>query len=404
MSGSRYTWNFHSAGQLVFGTGAIRELPALLQRRKLSRVLIITDKPLVAVGVAKQLEELLTAAGIAWETFDEGEAEPSLKVAETARSAAHEFAPDCVLGLGGGSNMDLAKITAALYTHGGEPAQLFGFDNVPGPVMPLVCVPTTAGTGSEVSHAAVLTDTVNQIKVSILSQHLRPQVALVDPLLTLSCPRKATADSGIDALTHAIEAFTAINYTDLDIPAEQAVPYNGKSPIGDCLAERAIQLIGQHLVTAVNEPTKHAAREGMALAATLAGLAFSNCAVAVVHALEYPIGGVLHCSHGAGNGLLLPHVMRFNLPARHREFARIAELLGVNITGLSEDDAAQQAIFAVERLRADIGIPARLREIGGTEDQLPMFAEKAYAIKRLMLTNPRLPSEADLLEILRWAL
>ena len=311
--------------------------------------------------------------------------------------------PDVIIGVGGGSNLDLAKIVANILTHGGHYKDYFGYGKVPGPIMPLVCIPTTAGTGSEVSHAAVLTDTVNQTKISCLSHYLRPQLAVVDPKLTLTCPPRASADSGIDALTHAIEAFTAVRFDELDVPADEPFPYDGKQPIGDCLAERAIELIGRHLVKAVLEPDNLAAREGMALAATLAGLAFSNNAVAVVHALEYPIGGALHCSHGAGNGLLLPYVMRFNLPSRTAEFARIAQLLGEDTTGLTESSAAELAITAVERLRSAIGIPQRIRELGGTADQLPTFAKKSFEIKRLMLLNGRQPSEADLLGILQAA-
>jgi alcohol dehydrogenase class IV len=239
------------------------------------------------------------------------------------------------------------------------------------------------------------------MKVSTLSHYIRPALAVVDPRLTLSCPPKATADSGIDALTHAIEAFTACRYNELDIGPDEPFPYDGKQPIGDCLAERAIELIGQHLVNAVKQPDNLAAREGMALAATLAGLAFSNNAVAVVHALEYPIGGELHCSHGAGNGLLLPYVMRFNMPTRTPEFAKISRLLGEDTTGLSEIEAAQRSITAVERLRSQIGIPQRIRDLGGSADRLPTYAAKAFGIKRLMLLNGRTPTEADLLSILK---
>ena len=270
-------------------------------------------------------------------------------------------------------------------------------------MLPLVCLPTTAGRGSEVSHAAVLTDTENQMKVSILSHYLRPALAVVDPQLTLTCPPRPTADSGIDALTHAIEAMTATHFNELDVSADEPFPYEGKQPIGDCLAEKAIELIGQHLVTAVNEPNNLAAREGMALAATMAGLAFSNNAVAAVHALEYPLGGALHVSHGAGNGLLLPHVMQFNLSTRLPEFARIARLLGEDTNGLSDEAAAAQAVVAVKRLSVAIGIPQRIRDLGGTLEQLPTFAAKSFSIKRLMLLNPRRPTEADLLEILRAA-
>jgi alcohol dehydrogenase class IV len=266
-----------------------------------------------------------------------------------------------------------------------------------------MCVPTTSGTGSEVTAASVLTDTANQIKVGVLSNYMRPKVAIVDPLLTVSCPAKVTADSGIDALTHAIEAYTAIDNEEFPLPEGERSVYQGRHPLGDCLAEKAIELIGRHLATAVREPHDLAAREGMALAATVAGLAFSNIGVALVHAMEYPVGGAVHCSHGAGNGLLLPFVMRYNLPARVERFARVAELLGEQTAGLSREQAAERAISAVERLKAEIGIPARLRDLGVTPQQLPLFAEKAFGIKRILRVNPRVPTVAEIEGVFRAA-
>jgi alcohol dehydrogenase class IV len=264
-------------------------------------------------------------------------------------------------------------------------------------------MPTTAGTGSEVSAASVLTDTDEHMKVGVLSNYLRPRVAVVDPLLTVSCPPRVTADSGIDALTHAIEAYTAVDNATFPLPAGERTVYQGRHPLADVLAEKAIALIGANLRRAVAHGTDLDAREGMALGATLAGMAFSNVGVAAVHALEYPVGGAVHCSHGTGNGLLLPYVMRFNLPARRKEFGKIARLLGEDVTGLSEQDAAEKAITAVERLRADIGIPGRLRDLGVREEQLRPFAEKAAGIRRILRVNPRPASADDLEGILRAA-
>ncbi|MDX1944514.1 MAG: iron-containing alcohol dehydrogenase [Pirellulaceae bacterium] len=399
----RNHWSFHSAGQLIFGRGIVAQIGDLVAQRKLRRLFLVADQRLAAAGIVERVAAPLRDAEIELAIFDEGEAEPSVAVAVRAAEAARQFGPDGVVGLGGGSNLDLAKIVSILVTHGGEPARYFGFNNVPGPVLPLVCVPTTAGTGSEVSHAAVLTDTANHLKVSTLSQFLRPALAVVDPALTDGCPRQVTADSGIDALTHAIEAYTAIDYNQLAAAPGEPVAYEGRFPLGMALAEQAIELVGKHLVVAVQDGTNQAARDGMALAATTAGLAFSNCAVALVHALEYPLGGAVHCSHGAGNGLLLPFVMRYNLPARLPDFARIAALLGENIAGLSEQQAAERAIAAVERIRAAIGIPPRVRDLGARREQLPLLANKAFGIKRLMGTNPRQPTEADLLGILEAA-
>ena len=399
----RFTWNFFSATQLTYGPGSIGQLGQLATERGIRRAFIVSDKQLAAAGIIEKALEPLRAAQIEVHVFDGGQAEPELSIALDATSAARDFAPDAILGLGGGSNMDLAKVTAVLTTHGGKPQQYFGFDNVPGPVLPLICVPTTAGTGSEVSHAAVVTDTESNIKVSTLSRHLRPTLALVDPVLTYSCPQQVAADSGIDALTHAIEGYTATDYRELNVPAGEAAAYDGSHPLGDILAEKAISLIGEKLVAAVQDPENHAARDAMALAATLAGLAFSNCGVALVHALEYPIGAAVHCSHGAGNGMLLPYVMRYNLPQREAKFAKIATLLGLDTRGMSQAEAAAAAIEGVVQLRTDIGIPNRIRDFGECEDQLATFAAKAFAIKRLMDVNPRRPTEADLLALLQEA-
>ena len=399
----RTTWTFHSAGQLVFGRGAVNQTGEVARELKLRRLLLVTDERLIAAGLDRGVRDSLAAAGITVDVFSSGQPEPSLDLVEQCVVQARAARPDGVLGLGGGSNMDLAKIVAAVLTHGGGPRDYVGEYRVPGPVLPLICMPTTSGTGSEVTAASVLTDTANQIKVGVLSNYLRPRLAIVDPLLTVSCPAKVTADSGIDALTHAIEAYTAVDNETFPLPTGERTVYQGRHPLADCLAEKAIELIGRHLVAAVREPQNLDAREGMSLAATVAGLSFSNTGVALVHAMEYPVGGAVHCSHGAGNGLLLPFVMRYNLPLRVKQFARIAELLGEDTRGLSPEAAAERAIAAVERLKAAIGIPARLRDLGVSEAQLPLFAGKAFNIKRILRVNPRVPTAADIEAVYRAA-
>jgi len=397
----RTTWTFHSAGQLIFGRKAVLQLGEIAGRLRARRVLLVTDPILEKAGLVETVRRPLDEAGITVDVFNGGEPEPTVQAAAAAIEQARQFGPDAVVGLGGGSNMDLAKVTATVLANGGLPLDYVGDGKIPGPLLPLICVPTTAGTGSEVSAAAVLTDTDNHIKVGMLSNYLRPRVALVDPLLTVSCPPKVTADSGIDALTHAIEAFTAVDNAEFPLPPGERSIYQGRHPIGLMFAEQAIRLIGKHLRTAVHDGKDLEAREGMALAATLAGLAFSNIGVAVVHALEYPLGGATHCSHGAGNGLLLPYVMRYNLPGREGEMAHIATLLGENVAGLDAPAAAERGIAAVARLRDDIGVPGRLRDLGVKPEQLRGFAEKAFAIKRILRVNPRPVSVENLEEILR---
>ncbi len=374
----RTTWTFSSAGQIIFGPGAVEALGDVVARMKLARVLIVTDTRLVEAGVCDTVRRAL-GDGATIDVFAGGRPEPSLGVAGECVAHARSFQPDGVIGLGGGSNMDLAKMAAAVLAHGGSPRDYLGEDRVPGPVLPLVCVPTTSGTGSEVSAAGVFTDEERQIKAGAMSNYLRPRVAVVDPRLTLSCPRQVTADSGIDAMTHAIEAYTAVDNAAFPLPPGEVSLYQGRHPLGDCLAERAIATIGANLQRAVEHPDDLAAREAMALGATLAGLAFSNVGVALVHALEYPLGAATHCSHGAGNGLLLPHVMRYNLPQRQRAFARVAALLGEETTGLSEADAAARRRRPSTSSIAPSASPRACATWAPSASSCPSSPQKAWA-------------------------
>jgi alcohol dehydrogenase class IV len=398
-------FNFSSAGHLVFGCGSVGQLGQLVARRNLRRIFIVTDQVLETAGLLARVTGSLAASNIEFTLFNGGQPEPSIEVANLAIDQAQATGCDAVLGLGGGSNMDVAKMVAAVLTHGGQVQDYLGPENVPGPLMPIICLPTTAGTGSEVTGSVILSDTEAATKVAALSVFFRPNLAVVDPELTLSCPKKVTADSGIDVLAHAIEAYTAVDWHDLPARLGEGVisPFDGNHPLGDCFAEKAIQLVGEHLSTVVHQPDNLQAREGMALAATLGGMAFATSGVALIHAMEYPVGVALHISHGEGNGLLMPYVMQYNLPTRVDRFAKVAALLGEDTSKLTVERAAQRSVELVDQLRADIGIPCKLREIGATEEMLPSFAERAFAIKRLMRMNPRDPTEAEILEVFRQA-
>ncbi len=384
-------WSFHSATSLIFGRDAVRQVGDIAKRYRATRAFVVTDAVLVKAGIVDRVHRPLLAAGLKVDIFDAVQPEPTLEIIRTAIDAARRFQPDLIVGLGGGSNIDAAKLVAIVLAHGNDPTDYTGDCRVPGPVTPLICIPTTAGTGSEVSAAAVFTDTERKIKVSCLSNYLRPLVAIVDPMLTVSCPPKVTADSGIDALTHAIEALTAVDQAEFESrPPGGETVYQGNNPMADAMAKECIALVGKFLRRAVRDGNDLEARDGMALAATLGGLAFSNAGVALVHAMEYPVGGAVHVSHGAGNGLLLPYVMRFNRIDRERQFAEIGQLLG-------SDDA----IGTIEQLRIDIGIPTRLRDLGVTSEMLPDLADKAFAIERLLRVNPRMPTRDDILDIYR---
>ncbi len=390
-------FTFHSAGSLIFGCHAVAQLEEVAGRLKAKRVLIITDTTLVRVGIVAKALAPLQAAGCTVEVFDGITPEPPLECIRAAATAAKAFRPDLLVGLGGGSNMDAAKLVAILLAHGGDALDWVGDSRIPGPVFPLVCIPTTAGTGSEVSAAAVFTDTTRKMKVSTLSPYLRPAYAIVDPLLTVGCPKQVTADSGIDALTHAIEAYTAVDQDEFLNRAGGATVYQGKNPMADAMAMQTVRLVGKFLKRAVDDGSDLEARMGMALAATYGGLAFANAGVALVHAMEYPVGGAVHVSHGAGNGLLLPFVMRYNVSVRSEAYAELGKEWGLS--------GAEEFIAAIEQLKKEIGIPLRLRDLGVTEDMLPGFAEKAFAIQRLMRVNPRFPNNAgEILGIYRAAL
>ena len=400
----RTTWNFNTAGQLVFGRNAVDQIGDRVRQMGARRLLLVTDQTLLDAGLVDRVSAPLRAADVTVEVFAGGSPEPPLHAVNDAIAAARDCGAEVLLGLGGGSNMDIAKAAAVVLTHGGAVKDYAGDQVVPGPVFPLILVPTTSGTGSEVTAAAVLNDTDQGAKFSILSNHLRARFAVVDPLLTVSCPPAVTAASGIDALSHAVEAYTAVDNEAFPLPAGEATIYQGRHPLGDLLAERAIGLIGENLRRAVNDGDDLDAREGMALASTLAGMSFSNSGVAVVHALEYPLNDTVHTPHGVGCGLFLPYVMRFTGPARPQQMARIAELLASGDPVQRDDSAVERAAAAVEKLNADIGIPLRLRDVGISEAQLPAMADKAFTVKRILRVSPRSVAHEDLTAILRAAL
>lgn len=394
-------WNFFSGTQLTFGPRATSALRHVVARRKAKRVFLITDKVLESAGVVQPAKAFIEHAKADLFIYNEGEVAPTTSSVNIAADAARDFQPDLFVAIGGGSNMDLAKATCAVVSHDVAPSTLLGFDNVPGPTAPLVCLPTTSGTGSELSHSCILKNSETGKKAAILSQYIRPDIAIVDPYLSVTCPKNVTAESGIDALTHAIEAYLVTNFFSFDEDTESGLPYEGNNPFGDMYSEKAIELVGKHLQRAVDEPEDIAARTGMSMAAMLGGAAFSNCGVGLAHALEYPIGAKYGCSHGIGNGIVLPEVMRFIATSRANRVARIAGLLGAKTDGLPTEEAASVAIKTVADIRAAIGLPERLHDVGADESDLPELAKEAFGLQRLIDLTPGSPTEVDGLNILK---
>ncbi|MCK2016200.1 hydroxyacid-oxoacid transhydrogenase [Peribacillus frigoritolerans] len=400
----RNTWDFYSTERIVFGNGAIGQLDSILQRLKAKNILLVTDPGIKNAGIVDRISSLLEHANYETVIYDQVVPEPPVDSAiDCYEFAKSQMDIDAVIGLGGGSSIDMAKIVALLVAHGGHPLDYYGGENqVPGPIAPLVAIPTTAGTGSEVTSVAVLTDVENNLKVGISDNYLRPTVALLDPELTLGLPAYVTACSGIDALSHAIEAYTA--KPSAYIQAEGNILFQGSIPISDALAYRAIELIAKNLPIAVQQGSNLEARSNMLMGSLLAGMSFSNAGTAAAHALAYPIGGLVKSPHGEVTGLLLPYVMEYNAAVETEKMVRISQAFNVNSDGLSDKEAALTASKAVLTLLGEIGLPTKLREIGIKEEDIPEIAEKTLQIDRLIRNNPRVPTQHSLEELLRNAL
>ncbi|MBX9462949.1 MAG: iron-containing alcohol dehydrogenase [Aquamicrobium sp.] len=365
--------------ELIFGSGQRNSLGRMTSRLG-SRALVVTDARLAADAEFAATIEQLQKAGLAVRVDDSTLPDVPVDSALASAAAARDFAPDLVVGIGGGSCLDMAKCVSVLLTHGGRPQDYYGEYNVPGPVMPIIALPTTAGTGSEVTPVAVLSDAERSLKVGISSPHIIPTASICDPDLTLTCPPGLTAVAGADALTHAIEAFTAIRRDPVAGIAQERV-FIGKNAFSDHFALRAISLLWQGLEAAYKDGSNTRAREKVMMGATFAGLAFGVAGTAAAHAIQYPVGALTHTAHGAGVACLMPYVMRWNAPQISGELAEIA-----GATGL---DGADEVIPAVAALFSRLGIAPTLRELGLEEDRLDWVAEQSCGIARLVQNNPR---------------
>ncbi|MBO3761459.1 iron-containing alcohol dehydrogenase [Ciceribacter sp. L1K22] len=365
--------------ELLFGAGqrhALGGIAAALGQR----ALIVTDARLAADDDFVALVGKVRDAGLAVLVDSSTLPDVPVEAASTSAKEARSFAPDLVIGIGGGSCLDMAKCVALLLAHGGRSQDYYGENNVPGPVLPIIAVPTTAGTGSEVTPVAVLSDSERSLKVGISSPHLIPTVSICDPDLTMSCPPSLTAIAGADALTHAIEAFTAIRRDPVPGITRQRV-FIGKNELSDQFALRAITLLWQGLEPACRNGGDRAAREKVMLGATLAGLAFGVAGTAAAHAIQYPVGALTHTAHGLGVACLMPYVMTWNAPVIGNELARIAQAAGL--------DGPEEVIPELASLFARIGIPSTLSELGLEESRIGWVAEQSMGISRLIQNNPR---------------
>jgi len=343
------------------------------------KALVVTDPGVVAAGLAARLEAVLDAAGIPRARFDAVEPDPRLEIAVAAAAAARAEQADLVIGIGGGSPLDTAKVCAVLAVSAKPVQELFGIDQVPGPGLRTILIPTTAGTGSEATPVAILSDEQEKLKKGIVSPHLFPAVAVLDPELTVGLPPQVTAATGLDALIHAMEAFTSRN----------------AGSMSDLLACQAMRLIWRNLRTAYANGEDLAARAAMLEGSLLAGMAFANAGVTAVHAFAYPIGAEFHIPHGVANSIMLPPVMEFNMLGNLKKFAKIAKLLGESVDGLSQREQAQKMIKAIRELVEDLRIPKHLCEFGVAEHHIPELAQGVMKVTRLLANNPRRITQAD---------
>ncbi len=372
---------------LVFGAGQRLALPQYA-RALGQRVLLVTDERMAAETSFIELVRAVEATGVSVSVFAGVEAELPADCIAAGVEQGTACSADLIVGIGGGSCLDAAKIIALLLAHGGDISDYYGEFKVPGPVLPLIAMPTTAGTGSEVTPVAVVSDKNRAVKVGIASPHLIPHTAICDPELTYGCPPRLTAASGADALTHAIEAFTTARRKPEASTVHDHV-FLGKNALSDLYALEAIRLIGGSLANAVRDGTDQAARADMMRGATLAGLAFGTAGTAAAHAVQYPVGALTHTAHGLGVAAMMPYVMEFNLPLTRPEMAEIAVVLGLPVDGLSQAQQAAAAVDGVAELFAGIGIPTDIRSLGLAEDKLGWIAELALAATRLVKNNPR---------------
>lgn len=372
--------SFKSAGKLITGQGASEQLGLHVQALGMQNPLIVTDAGVVASGTLEGVTRQLQALGLSCGVFDGVTPEPEVAIVETCTEVFVSGQHDSVIAVGGGSAMDIAKCVAVYARHEGPLEALFGEQQVRQREVPLIAMPTTSGTGSEVTNIAILSDKAQQMKKGIVSDCLLPDVAIVAPELTLSCPRSVTAASGVDALVHAVEAYLS----------------NFATPITDALAVKAMGLIVSALPKAFANPQHLQAREDMATGSLLAGLAFGNAGVGAVHALAYPLGGRYQLAHGVTNALLLPFVMEWNKLACVERFRGIAEAFGEPVAGLSDHAVADAVIARMHRLCAEVEIPSGLRSFDIPESAIPELAAEAIKVERLLRNNPRVLSLEDI--------
>ncbi len=377
------TFSFTGAKKIVFGNGELLKLAGHIKDLHAKNPLVVIDKNLAKTDLLEKVEKVLLPENIRFTVYNKVEPEPPIELADEGAKLAVKNKCDIVIGIGGGSAMDVAKAIAVLATNKGGVVDYLGLNKVPHPGLPKIMIPTTAGTGSEVTFTAVFVRKNLKKKEGMNSPYLYPELALLDPELTLSLPPAPTAHTGLDALCHAIESYTSVN----------------SSPMSEMFSLEAIALIAENLRACVHDGKNIVARERMLLGSLYAGIGLANAGVTAVHSLSYPLGGKYGVGHGLANTMLLPAVMAFNLPAALEKFTNVAEAMGEHVEGLPVREAAYLALEAVEVLIEDCGVHDSLAQFGIKEKDFPVLADVAVTVARPLENNPRKLTKDDMIAI-----
>ncbi|MBU0480255.1 MAG: iron-containing alcohol dehydrogenase [Proteobacteria bacterium] len=369
--------------RITFGAGAVNTLAEMIKAEGGTKVFLVVDPGVKKAGLLEKITAPLQKAKMAFEIFDKIDPEPGLKLADNGCKLAKKAGCDCVVGVGGGSAMDVAKAVSILLTNGGKAVDYLGLGKIGKPGVPKIMVPTTAGTGAEVTFTAVFINEATKSKGGMNGDPLYPNAALLDPELTVSMPPSVTATTGIDAFTHAIEAYLSTQ----------------AHPISDMYALEAIDLISQNLPLAYAHGGNLAARSAMLLGSLLGGKALATAGVGLVHAMAYPLGGMFGIPHGLANAVLLPYVVEYNLIGNPGKYAAVAEVMGYDTSDLSPREAAGLVVEAIYNLNRDVGIPGSLADLGIPVDKIPEMADIALTVTRPVENNPRKPTRDEVIQV-----
>lgn len=377
------SFTVNQPSRIRFGVDSIKDLATIVKDLGGTKVFLVVDPGIKKSGIVEKVIQPLKDAKVDFEQYDDITPEPGLRLADKGAKLAKKAGADCVVGVGGGSAMDVAKAISILLTNGGKAEDYIGLGKIKKPGVPKIMVPTTAGTGAEVTFTAVFINEKTKSKGGMNGDPLYPDAAILDPALTLSMPPHVTAATGMDAFIHALEAYISTQ----------------AHTISEMYSLEAIDLISRNISLAYANGNNLEARSAMLMGSLLAGKGLATAGVGLVHAMSYPMGGMFGIPHGLANAVLLPYVMAYNIIGCPEKLAVVADLMGVNTDDMSVKEAAQAAVEVIYDLNSDVGIPLSLAEINIPKDKIPEMADIALTVKRPVENNPRQPSREDVIQI-----